>query len=150
MKVTGTVSAILNYKGSDSWSVAPEDTVFHAIALMAEKNIGAVVVLQGGRLVGILSERDYTRNVALKGRTSKETKVREIMSPPLTVTPEQSVDECMHIMTDHRIRHLPVVVNDRLVGLVSIGDLVNWVISAQNATIDHLQSYISGTYPGHS
>ena len=151
MKVAGNVSSILNYKGSAFWSVPPEETVFRTISLMAEKNIGAVLVMQGDKLVGIVSERDYTRKVILKGRSSKETLVREIMaSPPLTVTPQHTVDECLHLMTEHRIRHLPVLDNDHVAGVISIGDLVNWVISAQSATIDHLESYISGKYPGQS
>jgi CBS domain-containing protein len=123
--------------------------VLKTITFMAEKNVGALPVVQEGRLVGIVSERDYTRKVALKGRTSKETLVRDIMAPgPITVTPNSSVDECLHIMTDKRIRHLPVLEEGKLVGIISIGDLVNWVISAQSATIDHLESYISGKYPG--
>jgi CBS domain-containing protein len=151
MKVTGHVSSILSYKGSTIWSVAPDKPVSEAIALMAEKNIGVVLVMDGGQLLGVMSERDYTRKVFLKGRSSKETQVKEIMGSSLiTVTPQHSVDECLHIMTDRRIRHLPVLENGKVVGLVSIGDLVNWVISAQSATIDQLQSYISGGYPGHS
>jgi len=149
MKVTGNVSGILGAKGKTVWSVAPDTTVLSAIALMAEKNIGAVLVMEGDRLVGILSERDYTRKVMLKGRASRETKVREIMvEGPITVAPEQSVDACLHIMTEHRVRHLPVTEGAKVAGLVSIGDLVNWVISAQSATIDHLEGYISGKYPG--
>lgn len=149
MKVTGHISSILGYKGSVTWSVTPEDTVFQAITLMAEKNIGVALVMQGDQLLGVISERDYTRKVALKGRLSKETKVREIMGSPLiTVTPEHTVDECMHLMTERRIRHLPVMNDGKVAGIVSIGDLVNYVIKAQSATIDHLEGYISGKYPG--
>ena len=150
MKVTGQVSTILSYKGSTIWSVTPDKPVSEAIALMAEKNIGVVLVMDGDQLLGVMSERDYTRKVFLKGRSSKETQVKEIMGSSLiTVTPQHSVDECLHIMTDRRIRHLPVLENGKVAGLVSIGDLVNWVISAQSATIDQLQSYITGAYPGH-
>ncbi len=151
MRVAGNVSAILKYKGAAYWAVAPSDTVFHAITLMADKNIGAVLVMEAGKLLGVMSERDYSRKVFLKGRTSKDTLVREIMaSPALTVSPEHTVDECLHLMTEHRIRHLPVLDNDHVTGVISIGDLVNWVILAQSATIDHLESYISGSYPGQS
>jgi len=151
MKVTGNISAILSYKGTDYWTVAPEDSVYHAIALMADKNIGAVLVMEGTKLVGIMSERDYSRKVFLRGRSSKETAVRDIMvSPPITVTPQQTVDDCLHIMTRERIRHLPVLDGEKVAGVISIGDLVNWIISAQSATIDHLESYISGSYPGHA
>jgi CBS domain-containing protein len=149
MKVTGNVSAILNSKGTAVWSVAPDATVLSAICLMGERNIGAVLVMEQNKLVGIVSERDYTRKVILKGRSSKETRVGDIMaSPAITVTPQHSVDECLHIMTEHRIRHLPVVEHEKVAGVVSIGDLVNWVISAQSAAIDHLEDYISGRYPG--
>jgi len=149
MKVTGNVETILSRKGHQTWSVSPDDTVLAAITLMAEKNIGALPVMEGERLVGMFSERDYTRKVALKGRSSKDTKVREIMTSTLaTVTPHHSVDECLRLMTDRRVRHLPVLEGGRLVGLVSIGDLVNYVISAQSAAIDHLEGYISGRYPG--
>jgi CBS domain-containing protein len=148
MRVTGNVSTILSTKGSTAWSVDPDDTVYRAIVLMGEKNIGAVLVMQADRLVGIMSERDYTRKVILKGRSSRDTRVREIMAtPPITVGPAQTVDECLHIMTENRVRHLPVLDNDKVAGLVSIGDLVNWVISAQSAAIDHLEGYISGKYP---
>ncbi|MBI5384133.1 MAG: CBS domain-containing protein [Verrucomicrobia bacterium] len=151
MKIAGSVSVVLSNKGSSAWTVGPDDTVLKAITLMDEKNVGALLVTQGERLVGVVSERDYTRKVALKGRSSRETLVRQIMAvDPVTVTPETSVDECLHLMTDKRVRHLPVLEGDKVVGVVSIGDLVNWVISAQSATIDHLQAYISGHYPGMS
>ena len=149
MKISGNVSAILANKGSNYWAVSPDQTVFQAISMMAEKNIGAVLVVRNERLIGILSERDYTRKVVLLGRASKATRVEEIMaSQPITVTSRNSLDECMRIMTEHRIRHLPVVENDQILGVVSIGDLVNWIISAQSAAIDHLEGYISGKYPG--
>ena len=116
--------------------------------MMADKNVGALPVVDGGRLVGIISERDYTRKVVLKGRSSRETAVRDIMSDELAVaTPEERIVECMHVMTEKKVRHLPVVDGDRMVGIVSIGDLVNWVISAQTATIDQLEKYIVGEYP---
>jgi CBS domain-containing protein len=149
MNITGNVGGILHHKGSGAWSIAPGETVFSAISMMAEKNVGALLVVEGATLLGIVSERDYTRKVILKGRASKGTYVQEIMaSPAITVTSQHSVEECLRLMTDHHIRHLPVVESSRIVGLVSIGDLVNWVISAQSATIDHLQGYISGKYPG--
>jgi CBS domain-containing protein len=149
MRVTGNVTTVLSHKGSTVWSVDPDDTVYRAISLMAEKNIGAVLVMQGERLLGIMSERDYTRKVVLRGRASRDTRVREIMAaPPITIDLRQSVEECLRIMTENRVRHLPVLENERVVGLVSIGDLVNWVISAQSAAIDHLEGYISGKYPG--
>lgn len=146
--MTETVGQILKAKGSHVWWLPPEATVYEAIALMAEKRIGAVVVCEQGRPVGIVSERDYARKVILKGRSSKETLVREIMSSPLiTVTPQHTVDECMRIMTTHRVRHLPVMEGERLAGIVSIGDLVNAIISAQAATIHQLRNYIAGKYP---
>ena len=148
MEVIGTISAVLRHKGSQVWSISTEATVFDAIREMAEKNIGALLVTEGDRLVGIMSERDYTRKVALRGRSSKETKVREIISSPLVhVSPNHTVQECMRLMTEHRIRHLPVREGDRTVGLVSIGDLVNWIISAQSAALSQLQNYITGEYP---
>jgi CBS domain-containing protein len=149
MSVVGTISGILDRKGSQVWSVSPDLTVFEAIQLMSDKNVGALLVMEGVALVGLLSERDYTRKVALKGRSSKQTKVREIITTPvLTVTPGHTVEECMRLMTDRRVRHLPVVEGDRVVGIVSIGDLVNWIISAQSVTIYQLEQYITGQYPG--
>jgi CBS domain-containing protein len=148
MNPNGTISEILNYKGATVWSTSPDATVFDAIQLMADKNIGALLVIEADKLVGILSERDYTRKVALKGKVSKQTAVREILSGDvIRVTPEHTVEECMRLMTDHRVRHLPVLDGDRILGVVSIGDLVNWIISAQTSTIQQLQTYIAG-YPG--
>jgi CBS domain-containing protein len=146
---SGNLSAVLNQKGNQVWSIRPEATVFEAIELMAGKNVGALLVMEGSNLVGIISERDYTRKVALKGKASKQTSVREIMfSPVISATPEHTVEEAMRLMTEHRIRHLPVLDSDKVTGIVSIGDLVNWTISAQTATISHLESYIAGQYPG--
>ena len=122
--------------------------MFEAISLMAEKNVGAVLVMEHEALAGMLSERDYTRKIAIKGKSSKETLVREIMTTELvTVTSHHTVQECMHLMNDRRVRHLPVIDNDRVVGVVSIGNLVNWIISAQHTTISQLQTYITGV-PG--
>src|SRR6266542_2454649 len=144
---TGTIGEILNHKGAAVWSVSPDATVFDAITMMADKNIGALLVIQGGKLVGIISERDYTRKVALKGRASKQTAVKEILSGKLiTTTPAHTIEDCMRLMTEHRIRHLPVLDGDSILGIISIGDLVNWIISAQTATIQQLQAYITG-YP---
>ena len=149
MKTTGNISAVLNQKGSAVWSISPEATVFEGIQMMAEKNIGALLVMDGDRLVGVISERDYTRQVALKGKSSKLVQVQEIMSHTLhTITARHTVEECMRIMTDNRVRHLPVLEGDKVVGVVSIGNLVNWIISAQSAAIGHLEDYISGKYPG--
>jgi CBS domain-containing protein len=143
-----TIDRILRNKGAAIWSVAPDSTVYDALALMAEKDIGALVVVSEGVLVGIVSERDYARQVILQGRSSKNTLVREIMTDtPVTVTPEHTVDDCMRIMTHERIRHLPVLDRGRLSGVVSIGDLVNTIIARQAQTIDELHSYIAGNYP---
>jgi CBS domain-containing protein len=148
MSPIGTINEILNQKGGSVWSIAPEAMVFDAIQMMNEKNVGALLVIDKGKLVGIISERDYTRKVALKGKSSKQTPVREILSDHLVhVSPSHTVEECMRLMTDHRIRHLPVLEKDRIIGVVSIGDLVNWIISAQTSTIHQLETYITG-YPG--
>lgn len=149
MDVTGTIAAIIGQKGTEIWSITPEDTVFDAIQLMADKNVGALLVLRDGSLVGLISERDYTRKVMLRGKRSKETQVHEIMvSEPTVVAPNESVQKCMRTMTEKRVRHLPVLEGQTIRGLVSIGDLVKWTISQQAATIDQLESYISGGYPG--
>ena len=149
MNVSGNVSAILAHKKvSTVWSIGPKALVNDVIRLMDEKNVGALPVVDAGRLVGIVSERDYTRKVILKGRSSKETPVSDIMTKKvLTVTPSDSVTECMQIMTEKRVRHLPVLEGTELVGILSIGDVVNWLLSAQTATIDHLEGYITGRYP---
>jgi len=142
------VHSILANKGAAIWFVEPEATVYEALALLAEKDVGALPVVRDGRLVGMFSERDYARRVILMGRTSREMFVREIMtSPVITVTPEHTVAECMRLVTGNHIRHLPVMDGDRLAGMVSIGDLVNTIISAQAETIQHLSNYISGDYP---
>jgi CBS domain-containing protein len=145
MRTSIPVSALLYHKGSTVWHTSPEATVFDAIQLMADKNIGALPVMSGGRLVGIFTERDYTRKIALAGKTSKQTFVQEILSRDvITVAPDESVEECMRLMTEHRIRHLPMLQNDEMVGLISIGDLVNWIISMQDAAIAQMENYISG------
>jgi CBS domain-containing protein len=142
------VRSLLRTKGRAVWSIGPEDTVFQAIELMSEKQVGCLVVLIAGQLAGIVSERDYARKVILKGRSSQQTRVREIMSTPaLFVTPEKTVADAMRIMTNRRVRHLPVLEGDNVVGMLSIGDLVNWVIASQQQTIKHLHNYIAGNYP---
>jgi CBS domain-containing protein len=149
MEITTTIGSILNRKGTAVWSVAPTNTVFEAISIMAEKNVGALPVLEGDRLVGMISERDYARKVILLGRGSKETAVAEIMSVNVkTVGPQDSVQECMQIMTENRVRHVPVMEDGKLTGLISIGDCVNWIISAQTAAIDDLERFVTGAYPG--
>jgi len=143
-----TVRSILRRKGTAVWTVAPEATVYEAILRMAEKGVGALVV-GDEQVLGVISERDYARKVILKGKSSRETRVQDIMSTPaITVTPEHTVEECLEIITQNRIRHLPVVEQGRLAGLVTIGDLVGTIISAQTDTIHHLRNYIAGKYPG--
>jgi CBS domain-containing protein len=145
MELTGKIGSLIRKKGGQVWSVAPTASVYDAIALMAEKEIGAVPIIEDGQLVGIVSERDYARKVFLRGKASRETSVTEIMSSPVfSVTPSQTVEECMHIVTEQRFRHLPVVENGRIVGIISIGDLVNWVITEQKETIHHLEAFIAG------
>ena len=145
MKTSHPISSLLHGKTTALWTVAPEATVFEAIKLMADKNIGALLVMSGGQLHGIFTERDYTRNVALQGKTSKETRVREIVTQKiLTVKQDDTVEECMRLMTENRVRHLPVVEGAKVVGIVSIGDLVNWIISTQNAAIEQMEQYIAG------
>jgi CBS domain-containing protein len=143
MEVSGRISAILAHKKvSTVWSIGPNATVIDAIRLMDEKNVGALPVVDNKTLVGVVSERDYTRKVIVKGRSSKDTPVSDIMTKQLlTVNPGDSVAECMRIMTEKRVRHLPVLEGTDLVGILSIGDVVNWLISAQKVTIDNLERY---------
>ena len=149
MDVSGTIEAILGQKGREIFSVSPDATVFEAVEQMANKNVGALLVVENDQLVGMISERDYTRKVMLRGKRSRETQVREIMSSELTViSPREPVENCLRMMTDKRIRHLPVVEGETLRGVISIGDLVKWVIASQSAAIAHLESYISGGYSG--
>jgi CBS domain-containing protein len=145
MEVFDGVSAILRQKGGRVWSIGREASVYEALERMSEEGIGALIVMESGALVGLLSERDYARKIILKGRSSKETKVEEIMiSPPLTISPACSVDEAMRIVTEHRVRHLPVVDGaGTVLGIVSIGDLVKWIITSHEKTIEQLESYIS-------
>ena len=148
MEIAGSVGSVLAHKGSVVWSIAPNSMVFDAIQLMADKNVGALPVVDSGQLVGMISERDYTRKVSLKGKSSKQTPVREIMTREVvTIHVADSIAECMRVMTECRIRHLPVMEGEKMIGLVSLGDLVKWVISAQAATIEALQKYITGDYP---
>jgi CBS domain-containing protein len=145
MKNNIPVSTLFQNKPATLWSIAPEATVFEAIKVMAEKNIGALLVLSGGKLAGVFTERDYTRKVALQGKSSKETRVREIIATEtITVAPDDSIADCMRLMTEKRVRHLPVLEGEKVIGIVSIGDLVNWIISAQDATIAQMEQYIAG------
>ncbi|MEY2551092.1 MAG: hypothetical protein QOG12_1236 [Verrucomicrobiota bacterium] len=149
MDVSGTIEAILAQKGTETFTISPDSTVYDAVALMAEKNIGALLVVESDRPVGMMSERDYTRKVMLRGKRSRETLVREIMSSELTVvSPREPVENCLRMMTDKRIRHLPVLDGETIRGVISIGDLVKWVIATQSAAIQHLEMYISGGYTG--
>jgi CBS domain-containing protein len=149
MDVSGNIGAILNQKSGQIFSVAPNATVFEAIEMLDQKNVGALLVMEGDKLVGMVSERDYTRKVVLRGKRSRETMVSEIMSTDLKLTsPQDGVESCLRLMTDKRIRHLPVMQNGEVIGIISIGDLVKWVIATQSAAIAHLESYISGGYTG--
>jgi CBS domain-containing protein len=148
LRLSDSISSVLKHKRKEIWSVKPEQTVYEAIERMAETGVGALLVISADKLVGIISERDYARKVILRGRSSKETLVKEVMTSQLYfVTPEDTLDKCMTIMTNHRIRHLPVMEDENVVGIVSIGDLVKWIISEQEATIQHLENYIVGRYP---
>ncbi|MCI0419605.1 MAG: CBS domain-containing protein [Acidobacteria bacterium] len=142
------MNSILRSKGRQVWSVSPNTSVFDALAMMADHEIGALLVISDNRPVGIFSERDYARKVILQGKSSKLLQVQEVMaSPVISVALHNTVDDCMNVMTDSRIRHLPVVDQDRVVGIVSIGDLVKWIITAQDETIHQLENYIAGKYP---
>jgi len=140
-----TVADLLGGKRATVWSTTPDTSVFDALTLMAEKNVGALPVLEGDRLIGIFSERDYARKIILRGKTSRETAVREIMTANVvSIRPDETVERCMSVMTEKHFRHLPVVEGDRLAGIISIGDVVKSVIEEQGETISHLQGYITG------
>jgi len=148
MRLADTIGMVLKEKSRDIWSLDPEALVYDAVEMMANKSVGALLVISNSKLVGIISERDYARKVILQERSSKQTRVKEIMtSPVIVVRPDHTVEDCMRLMTENRIRHLPVVENHQVLGVVSIGDLVKWVVSAQAETIDQLQHYITGSYP---
>ena len=147
MRVFDPVLFILRKKGPEVWSVSSDATVFTAMKLMADKDVGALLVIDGEHLEGVISERDYARKVILEGRSSKDTPVREIMSEPITITPDCSVDEAMRLITTNRTRHLPVVCDGKTAGVISIGDLVQWISFAQDQTIEQLEHYIEGKYP---
>lgn len=146
MKVLDTVGMILKDKGTQIWSIEPTATVYEALQVMADKGIGALLVMRSDTLIGVISERDYARKIILRGLSSKTTPVSDIMSSPaMTVNPDTTVDDAMHLMTNHRIRHLPVVQsNGKVAGMVSVGDLVKWIITSHEHTIQQLESYITG------
>lgn len=144
------IKDILRHKTADVWTIGPDDTVYRALEVMAEKNVGALPVIDAERLIGIFSERDYARKCILTGRHSEETPVRDLMSSPVvTIDPDFSIDECLAMMTDRQFRHLPVVIDGRLVGMVSIGDIGKWIISEQRSEIRDLEGYIRGERAPH-
>ena len=145
MKTSVPISLLLHHKSPALWSITPEASVFEAVQLMAEKNIGSLLVMLDDKLVGLFTERDYARKIVLQGKSSRETRVRDIFTGVvITVKPQDSVEDCMKLMTEKRVRHLPVVDKGTVVGIVSIGDLVNWTISAQDAQIAQMEQYIAG------
>jgi CBS domain-containing protein len=149
MNLHDRVRSLLKQKGHAVWSVTPEARVYDAIEMMADKHVGALLVISNGKLTGIISERDYARKVILRGKSSRLMEVQEIMvTPVIFVGPDHTVQDCMKIMTESHIRHLPVVDNEKVLGVISIGDLVKWIISAQEETIHHLERYITSEYPG--
>ena len=148
MRVFDPISLVLRKKGNDIWSVPSDTTVYSAVKVMADKDVGALLVMDGNQFVGMISERDYARKIILMGRSSKDTLVSEILTEPLiTIRPECSVDEAMRLITTNRIRHLPVVCDNIVQGVISIGDLVQWIAFAQDQTIEDLEHYIEGKYP---
>ncbi len=148
MKLNDPVELVLKKKGTEVYAISPDATVYQALEQLAEKNVGALLVTDGPTLLGIISERDYVRKVILKGHTSRDLKVAQIMSTSaVTVALRTTVDECMQRMTDKRCRHLPVVEDGKILGIVSIGDLVQWIITVQDQTIHQLEDYITGRYP---
>jgi CBS domain-containing protein len=150
MEINDSIATILQHKGHAAvQAVAPDTLVYQAIRLMADRNIGCVLVMDGARLLGILSERDYTRKVVLQGRSSKITTVQEIMTRDvICVTPQHGVEQALRLITENRVRHLPVIERGRVTGLISIGDLVKWVIHAQRSALSQLEAYVAGGYPG--
>jgi CBS domain-containing protein len=149
MKSSDTIASVLATKAREIWSIEPTETVYRAIEMMADRGVGALLVMSDDRLLGIISERDYARKIILKDRSSSKSLVRDIMtSQVVTVTRDHSVDQCLEIMTEKRVRHLPVIEGREVVGMVTIGDLVKWIITVHEETIGHLEAYISGSYPG--
>jgi CBS domain-containing protein len=149
MPTNDSVRSVLDQKGGSVFHVAPETPVYEALKVMAQHDIGALLVISGAQLVGVFSERDYARKVILHGKSSRDTPVGEIMSsPPIVAYPDHTVGDCLHLMTDSHIRHLPVVDRGAVIGVLSIGDLVNWTIHRQQEEISHLSHYIEGSYPG--
>ncbi len=146
--VAGPVRGLLGTKPPAIWALPPNTSVYEAVRTMAEKSIGAVLVMEGEALVGIVSERDYARKVMLRGHSSRDTLIKEIMSSPvITVSPSSTIEDCMRLMTEHRVRHLPVVEAGRVIGVLSIGDVVKAIISAQAETIQVLSAYVASSYP---
>ena len=142
-----TIAQLLNTKGNQIWSVEPKATIFEALEIMSEKEIGALLVMENGKLTGIFSERDYARKVILKGKSSKETPVGELMTKKVFyIDPQKTINDCMAMMTAKRIRHVPVIEDNQVVGIVTIGDVVNQIISEQEVTINHLENYITGSH----
>ena len=142
-----TIAQLLNTKGNQVWSVEPKATIFKALEIMSEKKIGALLVMEDGKLTGIFSERDYARKVILKGKSSKETQVGELMTKKVFyMDPQKTINDCMAMMTAKRIRHVPVIKDNQVMGIVTIGDVVNQIISEQEVTINHLENYITGSH----
>jgi CBS domain-containing protein len=142
-----SVEKVLRTKGSEAWHIAPQASVYEALQLMSEKEVGSILVLEEGEVVGIFTERDYARKLILKGKFSKDTAVRELMTQEvLYVEPQNTIEDCMVLMTNNRVRHLPVMDNGKLVGIVSLGDMVKHIISEQESTIAQLEKYITGSY----